>query len=94
MSTSPALVAAAPVIISALTNLKAAVTTILTGDPAQLPLRVGPAIAILDNQLILLLPELATAEEGVAAAAATSGIDSLITKLTALTAPAAPAAPA
>jgi hypothetical protein len=83
---NPILVAAAPVLVQALTDLKACITTILTGDPAQIGLRVGPAVAILDGQLVLLLPELASAEEPVAAAAATSGIESLITKLNAITA--------
>ena len=55
--------AAAPTLIQALTYVKAAITTIMTGDPAQIGLRVAPAIAILDNQLVLLLPALATAEE-------------------------------
>lgn len=92
MSTpNPALVAAAPTLIAALTDFKAAVTTILTGDPAQIGLRVGPAIAILDNQLVLLFPELATAEEAVGLTEATSGIDGLIAKLQAIQAPAAPA---
>ncbi len=84
MSTSapnPALVAAAPVIISALNDLKQAVTTILTGNPALLPGRIAPAIQILDGQLVLLLPELASAEEPVALAAATGGLDSLIARV-------------
>lgn len=85
---NPALVAAAPILVEALTDVKEAVTTILTGDPAQIGLRVGPAVAILDGQLALLFPELANAEEVVAAADATSGIDSLIAKLQALSAPA------
>lgn len=85
-STTPnsALVAAAPILVEALTDVKQAITTILTGDPAQIGLRVGPAAAILEGQLTLLLPELASAEEVVAASAATSGIDGLITKLQAL----------
>jgi hypothetical protein len=81
---NPVLVAAAPVLIQGLTDLKQAITTILTGDPAQIGLRVAPAVAILDGQLTLLLPELASDEEPVLASAATSGIDSLITKLQAL----------
>lgn len=82
---NPALVAAAPTLIQALGYVKAAVTTILTGDPAQIGLRVGPAVAILDNQLLLLLPQLANAEQGVVLTQATTGIDGLITKLQALT---------
>ena len=83
-TTNPVLVAAAPVLVSALTDVKQAITTILTGDPAQIGLRVGPAVAILDGQLTLLFPELASAEEVVAATDATSGINSLISKLQAL----------
>jgi hypothetical protein len=95
MSTTPnpVLVAAAPVLIQGLTDLKQAVTTILTGDPAQIGLRVAPAIAILDGQLTLLLPELLTAEQPVLATAATNGLDNLISKLQALSAPATPSAP-
>jgi hypothetical protein len=91
---NPILVAAAPVLVQGLTDLKTAITTILTGDPAQIGLRVAPAIAILDGQLTLLLPELAAAEEPVAAGAVTSGIDNLIAKLQALSAPAVASAKA
>ncbi len=81
---NPVLVAAAPTLIQALTYVKAAITTIMTGDPAQIGLRVAPAIAILDNQLVLLLPALATAEEAVGLQQATAGLDGLITKLQAI----------
>jgi len=85
MSTpNPVLVAAAPVLVAALTDVKQAVTTILTGDPAQIGLRVGPAVAILDGQLALLFPELATAAEAVGAQEATSRLTGLISKLQAL----------
>lgn len=85
MSTpNPALAAAAPTLIAALNDVKQAVTTILTGDPAQIGLRVTPAVSILTGQLTLLMPELASAEEAVAASAATSGLDNLISKLQAL----------
>lgn len=76
--------AAAPTLIAALTDVNQAITTILTGDPAQIALRVGPPVAILDGQLTLLFPELLAAEEAVGAADATSGIASLIAKLQAL----------
>lgn len=90
MSTpNPILIAAAPVLIQALTDVKAAVTTILTGDPAQIGLRVAPAVAILESQLILLLPELASSAEPVLASQVTGGLDSLITKLQALPKPTA-----
>lgn len=83
-----ALVAAVPTLIQALGYLKAAVTTILTGEAALLPARIAPAIGIMDNQIVLLAPGLFVAEEGVALTDATSGIDGLIAKLTAI-APAA-----
>lgn len=85
MSTpNPALVAAAPTLIQALTDVKAAVTTILTGDPAQIGLRVAPALQILLGQLVLLEPALFSAEQGVALADATNGINGLISKLQAI----------
>ena len=87
MSTpNPILVAAVPTLVQGLTNIKQAVTTILTGDPAQIGLRVAPAIAILDGQLTLLLPALLNSEEPVVASAATAGLDNLIAKLNALAA--------
>jgi hypothetical protein len=87
MSTpNPALVAAAPILAQGLTLVKTAVTTILTGDPALLPARIQPALAILDAQLVLLAPALLTAEEAVGAAEATSGLDGLIAKLNAIAA--------
>jgi hypothetical protein len=86
MSTpNPALVAAAPTLIQALTDVKTAVTTILTGDPAQIGLRVAPALQILLGQLVLLEPALFSAEQSVALADATNGIDGLISKLQAIT---------
>ena len=88
MATSPApspeLVAAAPVLIEALTDMKQCLTTILTGDPMQIPLRAAPAAQILLSQLQLLLPALASAEEPVVLQQATSGIDGLISKLQAI----------
>jgi hypothetical protein len=90
---SPALQAAAPTLIAALTALKGAVTTIFTGDPVLLPARVAPALLIFDSQLVLMFPELALAEEAVTAASATNGITNLITKLQALTPAGVAAAP-
>jgi hypothetical protein len=91
----PALVAAAPILITALTDLKQAVTTILTGDPALALARITPALAILEGQLLLLAPGLLSAEETVVATDATSGFDNIISKLQALvTAPAPTAIPA
>jgi len=78
---SPVLVAAAPALKAALTDLKQLLTTVLTGDPLQIGLRVGPALLIFNGQLQLLLPELATAEQGVVLQQATTSIDNLIAKL-------------
>jgi len=78
---SAALVAASPFLKIALTNLKAAVSTTLTGDPMQIPLRAAPAFAIFMNQLVLLEPFLANAEVGVINTQIGTGIDGLIAKL-------------
>lgn len=78
---SPALVAASPILKAALTNLKAAVNTTLTGDPLQIGLRAGPAFTIFLNQLALLEPSLAAAEEGVVQQDLNSQLDGLIAKL-------------
>ena len=78
---SAALVAAAPFLKIALTNLKTAVKTTLTGDPAQIALRAGPAFGIFLNQLRLMEPSLVSAEEGVINQTIGSQIDGLIAKL-------------
>jgi len=80
-SPSPELVAASPALKAALTDLKGAITTILTGDPLQVGLRIGPAVGIFLNQVVLLFPELATAEQGVILTDATTQIDNVIAKL-------------
>lgn len=89
---NPILKAAAPTLITALQEFKAAINTILTGDPLQIGMRAGPATAILVGQLQLLLPGLAVAEVGVAQADVTSKIDGLIGQLQELSTPAAPVA--
>jgi hypothetical protein len=78
---TPALVAASPFLKTALTGLKAAINTTLTGDPMQIALRAGPAFSIFLNQLVLLEPSLATAEVGVLNQDLGSKIDGLIAKL-------------
>jgi hypothetical protein len=89
MSTpNPVLVAAAPTLITALQELQTAINTILTGDPMQIPLRVGPAVAILVGQLQLLLPGLATAEQGVVNTEVNTKLTGLITQLQAISKPA------
>ncbi len=82
MSTpNPALVAAAPALKSALTDLQEMLTTILTGDPAQIGLRAAPAVQIFIGKVTLLWPELATAEQAVVLQDANNAIGKLIAKL-------------
>ena len=82
MSTpNPILVAASPVLKQALTDMLACVTTILTGDPAQIGLRAGPAFGILVNQLILLDPSLLAAAEGTMLTEITTKMNGLIARL-------------
>ena len=82
MSTpNPALVAASPILKSALTLVNEFLTTVLTGDPMQIGLRAGPALLVLQGKLQLLLPQLATAEEAVVLQQATASINGLIAKL-------------
>ena len=78
---SPALVAASPYLKQAIADLKACVNTILTGDPAQIGLRVGPAVSIFVNQLVLLERGVLTAEVGVVQTDINNGLDSLSAKL-------------
>jgi hypothetical protein len=85
---NPVLVAAAPSLITALQEFQTALNTILTGDPLQIPLRAGPAAAILVGQLQLLLPGLAVAETGVVQAEINTKIGGLITSLQAISKPA------
>lgn len=87
MSTpNPLLKAAAPTLITALQEFKVAINTILTGDPAQIGLRAGPAAAILVGQLQLLVPGLLVAETGVVQADVNTKIDGLVSQLQALNA--------
>lgn len=81
---NPVLVAAAPTLIQALQEIQNCINTILTGDPMQIPMRAGPAAAILVGQLQLLLPGLAVAETGTVNAEINAKIGSLITQLKAL----------
>lgn len=78
---SAALVAASPFLKTALTNLKTALNTTLTGDPLQIGLRAGPAFGIFLNQLALLEPSLAAAEVGAVNQSISAGIDGVIAKL-------------
>lgn len=78
---SAALVAASPFLKTALTDLKAAMNTTLTGDPLQIGLRAGPAITIFLSQLALLEPSLVAAEAGAVNQDIGAKIDGLIAKL-------------
>lgn len=85
MSTvNPILKAAAPTLIQAIELVQTALNTILTGDPAQIPMRAGPAAAILVAQLELLLPGLASAETGAVNTDVQAKLSGVITKLQAL----------
>jgi hypothetical protein len=81
---NPVLKAAAPTLISALTDLGTLVSTVLSGDPLTAPARVGPAAQIFLGQLGLLLPELGVAEIGTLNTDVQTKIAGLITKLKAL----------
>lgn len=78
---SPALVAASPYLKQAIDDVIQAITTITTGDPLQTGLRVGPAVGILVNQLVLLEPGVLAAEEGVVQQDAISQLQALKAKL-------------
>lgn len=82
-----ALVTAAPFIITALTEIEACASTILTGDPAQIALRADGAFKILLGQLELLLPPLAVSEVSVVNQDIQSGVNSLKARLQALVSP-------
>ena len=82
MSTpNPALAAASPILKAALTLVNEFLTTVLTGDPMQIPLRADSALLVLQGKLQLLLPQLATAEEAVVLQQATASINGLLAKL-------------
>lgn len=88
MSTvNPVLQAAAPTLIQGIELFQAALNTILTGDPMQIPLRAGPAAAILVAQLELLLPGLATAEVSAVNTDVQAKLSGLVTKLQAMVPP-------
>lgn len=84
----PAIKAAIPTLIAAVADLKAAINTIVTGDPAQVGLRIGPAVGIFTNQLVLLVPGLEVAELGAVGADANAKLDGVTAKLQAYLTPA------
>ncbi|MDE2104651.1 MAG: hypothetical protein KGL39_45870 [Patescibacteria group bacterium] len=78
---SPELVAASPFIKQVIADLKAFNNTVFTGDPLQIGLRVGPALGILTNQVILLEPAVLGAEQSVIGQDLNSKLDAIAAKL-------------
>lgn len=89
---NPALVAAAPVLRTVISELQTFFSTVLTGDPAQIALRFDGASKVLLGQIELQLPVLATAEISVVASDISTKLSSWDASLAALEAPAAPTA--
>jgi hypothetical protein len=89
-----ALVAAAPIILSVLDELATFVNTVLTGDPAQILIRVDGAAKVLVGNIELQLPGLATSEIGVVKTDITGGLASLKAKVQNLLTTVPAAAPA
>lgn len=78
---SAALVAASPYLKQAIADLIVAINTTLTGDPAQIGLRAGPAFNIFVNQVILLEPGVLAAEQGVLQQTLVGNLQALSAKL-------------
>ena len=92
MSTpNPALVAAAPILITVVEDALAAFSTITTGDPLTVAARVEPAAQIFLGQLMLLLPTLAGSEFGALQADINAKGAAIIAHLKSLSAPPTPA---
>jgi hypothetical protein len=83
-TTNPVLKAAAPTLITAITDLQSLINTILTGDPLTAPARVMPAVEIFLGQLELLLPSLGVAEIGALNTDVNAKLEAIKTKLKAL----------
>jgi hypothetical protein len=90
---NPALVAAAPALRNVISELKTFVNTVLTGDPAQIALRLDGAFKVFAGQVELQLPVLAQAEVGVVQADINTKLDSWDASLAALITPAPATAP-
>lgn len=78
---SAALIAASPYLKQAIADIVSAVNTIFTGDAALAPARVGPALGILVNQLVLLEPGVLAAEQGVVQTDIVGDLNALSAKL-------------
>ena len=81
---SPALVAAAPVLLNVLSELQTFFATVLTGDPTQIAMRFDGASKVLLGSIELQLPGLATAEIAVVQSDINAKLTSWKTNLTAL----------
>lgn len=81
---NPALVAAAPVLVNVISELQTFFTAVLTGDPAQIPLRFAGASQVLLGSIELQLPGLAAAEIGVVQADIAAKLAGWKTSLSAL----------
>lgn len=86
MSSTPsaALVAAAPVLLNVISEFQTFVTSVLTGDPAQIALRFDAASKVFLGSVELQLPGLAVAEIGVVQTDINAKLASWKTSLTAL----------
>ena len=88
---NPAFVAAAPVISTVIDEMILFVTTVLTGDPMQIPLRVDGAAKVFLGNIELQLPVLAVAEVNVVKNDVLGGLLSLKARVNAAANPVAAA---
>lgn len=86
--TDPAVVAAVPVISAIIDEMATFVTTVLTGDPTQIPLRLDGAAKVFLGSVELQFPGLAAAEVNVVKTDILGGLASLKARVNALAAPA------
>jgi hypothetical protein len=82
---NPVLSAAAPTLITVLTEFEAMIATITSGDPALIAARVAPAAQIFLGQLMLAVPALEGAGLSALNAEISTKVGDLIAKLKALT---------
>jgi hypothetical protein len=80
----PALVAAAPALEALIAAIKEAANSTLTGDPATIGLRAGPAFLVLVGKAEQQIPVLANAEQGVVLTSLNARLDALSASLAAL----------
>jgi hypothetical protein len=80
---NPAFVAAAPIISAVIDEMAAFVSTVLTGDPMQIPLRLDGAAKVFLGNVELQLPALAVAEVSVVKTDILGGLAALKAKVNA-----------